>query len=129
MNYNKKTIRDVDVHQMPVVQPGPLDGPVGDVEAQRADEVQAAAGGGAGAGDVAAVLRYLRLYQYDMQHTRPNSFLRYLLIVMQKKRKCNYKIGKMPYIYQKHEECRPFGEKLGVKKLLPKKTGKILDFL
>ena len=113
---------------MPVVQPGPLDGPVGDVEAQRADEVQAAAGG-AGAGDVAAVLRYLRLYQYDMQHTRPNSFLRYLLIVMQKKRKCNYKIGKMPYIYQKHEECRPFGEKLGVKKLLPKKTGKILDFL
>ena len=52
MNYNKKTVKDVHVkgrmggeqrlqggvdrylHQMPVVQPGPLHRPVADVEAQ-----------------------------------------------------------------------------------------------
>ena len=73
----------VHVHQMPVVQPSPLDGTVRDVEAQGADQVKAAAGGGAGAGDVAAILGYFRFYQHDMQHTRPNSFSRYLPIVMQ----------------------------------------------
>ena len=41
-----------------------------DVKPQGADQMQPAAGGGAGAGNVAAVLGNLRFYQYDVQHTR-----------------------------------------------------------
>ena len=57
-----------DLHQMPVVETRPLHGLLRDVEAQGADQVQLAAGGGAGAGDIAAVLWDLRLHQYDMKH-------------------------------------------------------------
>ena len=65
-------------HQMPVVQPRPLHGAVRDVEAQRPHQMQGAPRGGAGAGDVAAVLGDLRLDQYDMQHKR-TSPLRFVI--------------------------------------------------
>ena len=57
-----------DLHQMPVVQSGPLNRPVGNVESQRPHQMQAAACGGAGAGDIAAVLGDLRLHQHNIQH-------------------------------------------------------------
>ena len=59
---------DPNIQQLPVVQPGPLELPVGDLKAQGLDQMQAAAGGGAGAGDVAGVLGDLRLHQYDVEH-------------------------------------------------------------
>ena len=64
-----------DLHQVPVVQPGPADGLLRDVESQRPDQVQAAAGGGAGAGDVAAVLGDLRFHQHDIEHRSTAPFL------------------------------------------------------
>ena len=55
--------------------------------------MQAAAGGGAGAGNVAAVLRDLGFYQYDIQHKENhNSFLRTNTIVILYLSKFNYKI-------------------------------------
>ena len=59
---------DRDVHHVPVVQSGPLDGLFRNIKAQGFDQVQAAAGGGTGAGNVAAVLRDLRFYQNDVEH-------------------------------------------------------------
>ena len=44
-----------DLHQVPVIQPGPADSPFRDVKAQGTHQVELAAGGGAGAGDVAGV--------------------------------------------------------------------------
>ena len=57
-----------DVHQVPVIQSGPPDRLLRNVESQRADQVQLTAGGRTSAGDIAAVLRDFRLYQYDMEH-------------------------------------------------------------
>ena len=53
---------------MPIIQTGPLHGPVTDVEAQRAHQMQAAAGGGTGPGDVAGVHGDLRFHKNDIQH-------------------------------------------------------------
>ena len=41
---------------------------IADIKAQRPDQVQTAACCGAGAGDIAAVLRYLRFHQNNIQH-------------------------------------------------------------
>ncbi len=53
---------------MPIVQSRPAHRLFTDVKAQGADEVQPAAGGGTGAGDIAAVLGNFRFDQYDIQH-------------------------------------------------------------
>ena len=45
-------IIDAQVHHVPIIQPRPLHCPVADVKAQGADQMQTAAGGGAGAGDI-----------------------------------------------------------------------------
>ena len=89
--------------QVPVVQTRPAHGALGYVKAQGADQMQPAAGGGAGAGDIAAVLRDLRLDEDDVQHgTAPfcakcrGIFLHFtdtLPIVMQRKWKFNRKMG------------------------------------
>ena len=64
-----------NLHQVPVVQAAalhvPPDGVLGDVEAQGAHQMEAGPGGGAGAGDVPAVLGNLRFHQYDVQHRTP----------------------------------------------------------
>jgi hypothetical protein len=52
---------------MPVVKPCPPDGLLRNVEAQRTDQMQTAAGGGAGSGDIATVLGDLGFHQYDIQ--------------------------------------------------------------
>ena len=51
----------------------PPDRVLGDVKPQGADQMQAAAGGGAGPGDIAAVLRNFRLHQYDIEHRPEHS--------------------------------------------------------
>ena len=48
----------VDVELIPLVEPCPLQGAVGNFEAAGADYVQSGTGYGAGAGDVARILRY-----------------------------------------------------------------------
>ena len=58
-----------NLHHVPVIQTRTADGLFGDVKAQRPDQVQTAACCGAGAGDIAAVLRYLRFHQNNIQHT------------------------------------------------------------
>lgn len=67
-------------HEMPVIQPGALEILVRDLKPQRADKMQAAARGCAGAHDVARVLRDLRLYQNDVEHC----FLLFLKILYHK---------------------------------------------
>lgn len=54
---------------MPVVKTRPFYGTIGDVEAQRTDKMQRASRGGAGAGNVAAVLGDLRFDQHNVKHT------------------------------------------------------------
>ena len=54
--------------QVPVIQAGALHRPVRDVEAQRADQMQIAAGGRTGAGNIPAVLGDFRLNQNNMHH-------------------------------------------------------------
>ena len=56
----------VDVQLIPVIQPRPLHALVVDGEAQRADEVEGRARGGAGAGDVARVLGNFGLVKNDV---------------------------------------------------------------
>ena len=63
-----QAVVDAQVHHAPVVQPRPADGLLADVEAQRLHQMEAAAGGGAGAGNVAGILRDLRLNQHNIQH-------------------------------------------------------------
>ena len=65
MNYNKKTVKDVEVSGKKVL----LRCDFG------ADQMEAGAGGGAGAGDVPAVLGNLRFHQYDVQHFTEDSWL------------------------------------------------------
>lgn len=60
---------------LPVVQPRALETAVGHREAERLDEVERAAGDGAGAGDVASVLGDLRLEKYDVDLTHVGVFL------------------------------------------------------
>jgi hypothetical protein len=57
-----------NLHHMPVIKTGPADSLLGDVKTQRTDQMKPAAGGGAGAGDIAAVLGDLRFHQYNIQH-------------------------------------------------------------
>ena len=59
------------IDQMPVIQPGAAHGPLGDIEAQRPDEMQHGAGCGAGAGNIAGVLRDLRRNKDNVQHGAP----------------------------------------------------------
>jgi hypothetical protein len=59
---------DRQIHHGPVIQAGAFDRFLTDVEAQRLNEVQPAARGGAGPGDISAVLGDLRFYQYDVYH-------------------------------------------------------------
>jgi len=61
--------------EVPVIQPRALDGAVGNIEAERADEVEVAAGCGTGARDIPAILRNFRFYEYDMDHFAAPSFL------------------------------------------------------
>ena len=61
-------IIDPQIHHVPIIQARPLHGPVADVEPQGAHQVQAAAGGGAGAGDVAGVHGNFRFHQDDIQY-------------------------------------------------------------
>ena len=69
-----KEIVQIVVHRqiqfVPIVQPGPLEGSVGDIEPQRTDQMQGTAGDGAGAGDIPGVGRDLRLHQYKIDHVR-----------------------------------------------------------
>ena len=58
---------DSHIYQMPVVQSCPADSLLGNVKTQRADQMQHSAGGGAGAGNVAAVLGDLRFMQYNIE--------------------------------------------------------------
>ena len=60
---------------LPVIQPRALQAAVGDGKAERLDEMQRAAGDGAGAGDVAGVLRDLRLEKYDVDTAQSGAFL------------------------------------------------------
>ena len=62
-----------NVDQIPVIQSAALDRPVGDIEAERPDEMEAGPGGGAGARDGARVVGDLRLDQYDIEHSSPLS--------------------------------------------------------
>ena len=76
--FRKKVVQAVvhmQVHHGPVVQPRPFDRLFADVEAQGLNEMEAAPGGGAGAGDVAAVLRDLRFHQYNVQQSKPSSHI------------------------------------------------------
>jgi hypothetical protein len=63
---------DTQIHHGPVIQSGPADRFLTDVEAQRLYQMKAAAGGGTGAGNIAAVLRDLRFYKYNIQHDWPS---------------------------------------------------------
>ena len=80
-----------DLDQMPVVQPRALDGAVGNVEAERLDEVQPRTGRGSGARDVAAILRDLRLNEHDIQHGTIPPFSESLLIIPLKVYEINHK--------------------------------------
>ena len=59
---------DPEIHHGPVIQSGPFNCPVTDIKAQGLDQVQTAAGGGTGAGDISGIHGDLRLYQDDIQH-------------------------------------------------------------
>ena len=59
--------------------------------------MQAAAGGGAGAGDIAAILRDLRLHQYNVEHKTVSFFsIRANIIVILYVRKFNRNMDKNP---------------------------------
>ena len=58
---------DPDIHQMPVIQTGPADSFFGDIEAQRADQMEPGTGSGTGSGNIAAVLGNLRLMEYHVE--------------------------------------------------------------
>jgi hypothetical protein len=79
---------------MPVIQPGPFHGLFGDIEAQGLHKMQHAAGSGAGAGNVAAVLGNFRLHQYDIEHENHLKpfYARSVQIICQSFRKINPKI-------------------------------------
>ena len=57
-----------DLDQVPVIQSGASDSFLRNVKAQGSDQVQMAAGGSAGTGNIAAILRNLRFDQNDVQH-------------------------------------------------------------
>jgi hypothetical protein len=66
-----KKFVDPDIDQPPIIQACPFDSFIGNIKPQGLDQVQYAAGGGAGSGDIAGVHRDLRLYHYDVQHRDP----------------------------------------------------------
>ena len=81
---------------MPVVKTSTLHRFVGNIEAQRSDQVQPTAGGSAGSGDVAAVLRDLRFVQNDIEQEPHLAYPIYLqktcpIIVFQNLQKINPK--------------------------------------
>ena len=57
-----------DVDEVPVVETGSLEVAVGDLEPERSHKVEPCARSGTGAGDVAGVLRNLRLKKHDIQN-------------------------------------------------------------
>ena len=57
-----------DVHQMPVIESGPLDRLVGDIKAERLDQMQHTARRRTGPGNVAGICRDLRFDQNNVQH-------------------------------------------------------------
>jgi hypothetical protein len=69
-----------EVHHGPVIQAGASDSLLADVKAQGLDEVQTAPGGGAGAGDIPAVLGDLRFYQYNIYHSFLSSHISTVII-------------------------------------------------
>ena len=64
-----------DVQQVPVIQPGALQLFVFNGKAHGPHQVQPRARGGAGACNVAGVLRNLRLHQHDVQLLQSSRFL------------------------------------------------------
>lgn len=104
-----------DLYQIPVVQPGPLDSLFGDVKAQGADQMEAAAGRGTGPGNVAAVLWNFRLHKYNVQHCRsPRSFfanghdpIHTTPIVRQIRHKINEKNQKYNIFFSFHQKELP----------------------
>ena len=57
-----------DVDEIPVVESRAFEVAVGDLKAERTHQMQSGAGGGAGAGDVAGVLRDLGLKYHDIEN-------------------------------------------------------------
>jgi len=72
----------VEVDEMPIIEPGAPNGPLGQGEAELSDQVERASEGGGKARDVAGVLRDLRLDEHDAgragkrlrAQTRPHVF-------------------------------------------------------
>lgn len=69
-----QTVIDGEVNHVPIIQAGAFHGAVADIEAQGFYEMQAAAGGGAGAGDVAGIHGDLRLHKHDIEHRTSSSW-------------------------------------------------------
>ena len=59
---------DLHVHQMPVVESRTLDSLVRNIKPQGLDEMEHAAGGGTGTGDIPSVGRNLRFHEHNVQH-------------------------------------------------------------
>ena len=59
----------MNIQKMPVIQSCPFQRLVRNVKAQGTDQMERAAGGGAGTGNISAVAGDLRLDQNDMQHS------------------------------------------------------------
>ena len=57
----------INLYHVPVIQSCPTNRLFGDVKAKRTDQMEPAAGGCTGAGDVAAVLGNLRFHQYNVE--------------------------------------------------------------
>ena len=62
-----QVIIDSDIYKVPIVKSCPANSLLRNVKTQWADQVQPRAGGGAGAGDVAAILGDLRFVQYNIE--------------------------------------------------------------
>ena len=60
---------DQHLHQMPVVQPGPLHGLVRNVKPQGLDQMESGPRAGAGAGDGPGVVGYLRFKENNVDHS------------------------------------------------------------
>ena len=87
----KKVMVHRQVDQRPVIQTAALHGLVGNVKAERPDEVQSRPRRRAGARDRARVVRDLGLHQNDIEHSKPptcsgkrNSFPLLVMILSQK---------------------------------------------
>ena len=65
-----KAVVIVNLKLVPVVQTGALQIPVINGKTEGTNKVQPAAGNGTGSGYIAGVLRYFRLNQNNVKHTR-----------------------------------------------------------